>query len=469
MLRKILLFQWLTLCILTIPAGAVSLRISQIDTQKLLINQEVNLYLSVTDDQGTPLENLSSTFFQLEESGGGKNYQAIPQFEAFRQGTNYEEGVNFLLLIDNSGSMYRTMAGEKTNQDGRRRISLAKAAVRSFLKSMTNPKDKVGLGIYNKLYHSFSRLDSDKEKVSQFVQQINREIGDANYTEIYGSLQLAVDEFRSTRGRKAIIILSDGENRPSYPHSKQEHPVFGKEVISYQTPLKSLQLEGISLYVINFGKKGEKKDRDLSRIAKETGGTTFDAYNQKQLGQVYLKIMDQILKEYVLTYRATMEPTDQKFIRVVFEGQGQKAETTRLYFSSTVFGTPPKELDPWILLALILPMGLLYWLSKIKFEKKTEFPALEVIGQGSGQVTTKIVNLDQAQTIIGSAPDAHLTIAGVPSIEEQHATIMFEENKNQYTLIGTGHLMVNNKAVTTKILEPGDLINVDGVTMVFDR
>ncbi|MBU3914878.1 hypothetical protein KKA14_05025 [bacterium] len=48
-------------------------------------------------------------------------------------------------------------------------------------------------------------------------------------------------------------------------------------------------------------------------------------------------------------------------------------------------------------------------------------------------------------------------------------TIVFDSKSNQYTLIGEGKMMVNNKFVTTKILEPGDLINIDGTTMVFDE
>ena len=41
--------------------------------------------------------------------------------------------------------------------------------------------------------------------------------------------------------------------------------------------------------------------------------------------------------------------------------------------------------------------------------------------------------------------------------------------EDHYQLIGNGKLTVNNQAIATKILESGDLINIDGVTMVFDE
>lgn len=450
---------------------ADAVRITQIDSNSLLFNQQIKLYLSITDDRGEPIEQLKNNNFTLFESKDGRKFQQIPEINSFQVSSNYEEGVSFVLLIDNSESMYWTMEGKKTQNADQRRITFAKKAVKSFLKSINNPKDKVGLAVYNSNYKSFSGPIEDKVEIERHLNDVQRPTKDAIYSEIYGSVNLAVDEFATTGGRKAIIILSDGVNNPSYNHTKKINEQFGVKHIPYQTPLKSLQLEGISLYVINFGKRGDKKDRHLSRIAAHSGGVTFDAHNQRELQQIYLKIMNQILKEYVVTYDATMEPAEKKFVRVKYAKDKKKSTTTRFYLSGTLFGLPSDSVNPLFFIVFLLAIALLWLLSKVKFEKQRLKPSLEIMNEGTGNAFTQILDLGTEETVIGSSPDADMTIAGVPAIEENHATIVFDEKKDQYTLKGKGKgkIKVNNQFIETKILEPGDLIDLDGTTMIFDE
>ena len=462
-------------CLFLIALGlhslnAESIRISQIDTNKLLLNQQIKLYLSLTDNDGHPIQNQKRRKFKIFESGDDRTFQMIPEVTSFQVGANYEDGISFLLLIDNSESMYWTMGGRKTKVDSQRRISYAKSAVKSFLKSITNPNDKIGLAVYNSSYLSMSSPTRDKEKIKSLLEEIERPQGHEIYSEIYGSLLLAVDEFSTIKGRKSIIILSDGVNNPSYTHTKKINDQFGERFVSFQQPTDSLQLEGISLYVINFGKKGEIKDRYLSRISERSGGVTFSAHNRDQLQNVYLTIIDQILKEYIITYRATMLPAENKTVRVSYTNKnGKDISTTRSYLSSTLFSQPKTGFNFLIFIAFIFAALLLWLLTRIKFEKQRSQPSIEILNAGTGNVSTKILDLGSEQTVIGSAPAADMTIAGIGGIEENHVTVVFDEEKNQYTLMGSEKVLVNNRVVTTKILEPGDLINLDGVTMVFDE
>ena len=206
------IFVWL----MTASLWAESLRISQIDASTLLVNQEVGVYVSVTDNRGEPVDDLSASRFSIFESADGKNFTKIPEITSFRTMANFESGINFLLLIDNSGSMYRDIQGRRVRSDSRARISNAKKAVRIFLKSISNPKDRVGLASYNTYYRSHSDPIADKERVERLLDDIERPGKEERYTEIYASLDKAVEEFRSVKGRKAIIILSDGANQPYY-------------------------------------------------------------------------------------------------------------------------------------------------------------------------------------------------------------------------------------------------------------
>ena len=445
-------------------------RISQIDSSKLLLNQEVKVFISITDEEGEPAAKLTKDAFTLYESPNLIDFIKIPEITGFQSMANYESGINFLLLIDNSGSMYENIKGQRTRIEKDKRISYAKSAIITFLKSISNPKDTVGLAVYNTNYTLCSGLTSDKAKIEQYLDKIVQPKGDEGFTEIYASVNTAVDEFSTVKGRKAIIVLSDGQNMPYYQYTRKPHKTYGQKIYQYGEPTKYCQEEGISVYAINFGPKSERKDQGLSKIAYQTGGSVFDAYDPKQLNDVYNKIVNQILSEYLITYPATMQPADKKYIKVECNTDTGLSSAVRFYFSSTVFGLPLNKFNFFLIIPFLLAILLLWILLKINFEKKKSDPTIEVLNPGSAKVSTNFFTLDKnKKTIIGGDPSADMTLSGGSTkIKEKHATVVFDKTKKQYTIVADGNLTVNNKPVKTKLLEPGDVINVGGTTIVFD-
>ena len=63
-----------------------------------------------------------------------------------------------------------------------------------------------------------------------------------------------------------------------------------------------------------------------------------------------------------------------------------------------------------------------------------------------------------------------MTIVGAPGLKESQATIIYDKTKAAYTLVSEIPLKVNNKiAEKGRRLESGDVIQVGGVTIVFDE
>ncbi|MGK0291311.1 MAG: Ca-activated chloride channel family protein [bacterium] len=452
-------FFWVT-------QGFASVRISQIDASTLLLNQKIRLYISVTDQKGSPVLGLEPKKFQILESATGKKYQKSTQPFLFKAGSNYEEGIHFLLLLDNSGSMYRTIEGKKAKTKEETRIYQAKSAIRTVLKSIANPKDKIGLVVYNSFYTPLSTLTSDLAEIERGLLSIQYP-KKGSYSEIYSSLWLASKEFTKRSGRKAIIILSDGENSPHFVSTQKPHPVFGKKYFSYQKSIQALQKEGASVYVVHFG--NNRQDRHLKKIAQKTGGAFFKATNQIELASVYSRIVDQILNEYVITYPASMDYSQQKHVRVVYQEGNRKKYVTRSYFSSTVFGKPLKELHFWIFIPFLVAILGLWGLSKIKFEFVHKSASLETLSHSDKNFAPTLLSLGEGKTVIGSSSSANLKLARTGEIHDQHATVIFNEKNKSYTLVGQGDLTINNKPVTQKSLESGDVITIDGITIVFDE
>jgi Ca-activated chloride channel family protein len=453
------------LLLAAVSTGAINLSLAQIDASRLLLAQEVDLYVGVTGEDGRPLVGLPVEAFRVFESADARDYREVRELSAFKPAAGASEGITFLLVIDNSGSMYDSVRGGKTSDPALMRVTHAKEAVRSFLTSMTGPADRVGLAAYNTFYRGLVAPGQDRERVTGALEGITRPEAEEAYTELYASLTLAVREFAGARGRKAIIILSDGENFPYAQHSGKPHPEFKSKIFVHTEPIRACLEEGITVYAVNFG---PTKDRRLRDIAVETGGQVFDASNRGELAGVYRRIHEQVAAEYRLTYRAGMQPAERKFVKVrVREGGGQ-SEATRFYFSTTVFGLPLASLS-WLLLAPFLLAGLGVWLvTRLRLESRPGPARLEVLHTRVGSASTRALPLGSAKTVIGGSAKADITIVGAPGVQGEHATVLFDPKTRGYTIVGGGDITVNNRPVKSRRLEAGDVIDVGGATIVFD-
>jgi Ca-activated chloride channel family protein len=447
------------------PAWGLNVSLAQIDSSRLLLTQTVGAYVSVTDDQGNPVLGLPRGDFSVAESADGRQFQPMP-ITSFTPQAGGTQGITFLLLIDDSGSMYDTVAGTPTTDPALMRITLAREAVRTFLASMTNPADRVGLAYFNTAYHVLTPPVADRERVAALMEEISRPVAEQAYTELYASITLAARELAGVSGRKAIIVLSDGENYPYFVHSGRPSPVFGTRVFPYTDSILANQQDGITVYGISFG---PEKDRNLQAIATETGGRLFDAANGQELATAYQTIHRQVAGEYLVGYRAGLAPAERKYVRVEVSAAAGSASATRFYFASTVLGLPVSRLTPLLVLPFLAAIALLWALSLLKLEQRRFQPSLEVLETHVGHPSTRVLPLTSSKTIIGATRAADLTIAGAPQVQAEHATILFDPKDRSYTVVGTkGQVLVNNQPVRMKKLEAGDVIDVGGAAVVFD-
>lgn len=441
---------------------SAEISISQINPGRLLTRQQIELYLSVLDSSGIPIDNLGSQDFEILESEDGSTFTPVPitGFSAHA----LDQGINFFLLIDNSGSMYETMEGERTNDSRLMRMTYAKDALRIFLRSMDDSRDRVQLASFNTRFHLHSDMISNPAELLTAVNRIERpEPGTGEgWTENYYSIQEAVSYLADLPGRNVLIMLSDGENFPYMEGAGEPHPEFGERIYTLDESIESLQRSGISLFAIRLG---DDLDVSLPDLTRESGGRLFDTRNADELAQIYLDIRDQVLREYRLTYRAAMIPSEKRIVKARYTGSRPAVEAQRTYFAGTLFGIPG-ALHP---LALIIPFLLavlgLFGLSKINLLNKRSTANLEVLNPGSGST---VMEITQTKTVIGSADSDDITLVNAPSAKPSHATVIYNENDNSYTIESENPVKVNNQKTTERKLEAGDVINVGGTMVVFD-
>jgi len=436
-----------------------SIRISQIDSRTLLINQQVKAYISVTDSTGKPVAGLSRNAFSVSELSDSGMVER--QILSFQEGVNINGGINILFVMDNSGSMYWDSSGKIKNSadEGIWRITFAKNAVLSLLKDMKNPNDRAGLLSFNVKIQAQVRPTKNRVEVERSLAEIEKPSEEEAYTELYEALYASVDLLKTLHGRKVIILLSDGQNFPL-----ENNPFFPERHGMDQAVDFALH-EGISVYTIGLTDRADRKN--LAAIARETGGAYFTVHNPKRLASLYFLIREQIMGEYLLTYRAAMGTAEKRLVHLEHESSGGVLSAERYYYAGTLLGRPQERFDLMILLAIPLAATVMVILGTVKFEKKESGPNLTVYRGTGKRRRLQTLPLDGRTSVtIAANRDADLTITGDSGIGNLEVKI--EKKDDKYRVSGSS-ITVNNRPVHSRVLKSGDCITLGGTNIVFDE
>lgn len=199
-----------------------------------------------------------------------------------------KEGVNVVLVLDNSGSMQATDYQPT-------RLEAAKNSAEILLKSL-NENDHAGIIVFESGATTAAYLSPYKDKVIEKLRNIAPKEGK---TAIGDGLSLGIDMATSIPNKKKVVILlSDG--------------VSNAGVISPQEAISFAKNNDIQVYTIGLGSQGnvvlgydwfgnpqyaELDEATLQTIAKETGGRYFKSVDDKTLNEIYKNISQDIKRE----------------------------------------------------------------------------------------------------------------------------------------------------------------------------
>ena len=200
-----------------------------------------------------------------------------------------KEGVNVVLVIDDSGSMAATDYKPT-------RLEAAKEAAKILINSL-QPKDYVGIVIFESGATTACYLTPFKEKAIDKLMAIKQREG---RTAIGDGLSSGIDMATSIPNKKKVIILlSDGVNNAG--------------VVSPEEAIEFAKANKIQVYTVGMGSEkpvilgydffgnpqyAELDETTLKKIAQETGGKYYKSVNKHTLEEIYKNIGENIEREW---------------------------------------------------------------------------------------------------------------------------------------------------------------------------
>jgi VWFA-related protein len=257
----------------------------------------VSVPVSVVNRQGKYVLDLHQQDFRVFEDG---TQQAIVHF------SNVDQPFSVVLLIDTSGSTAPF-------------IDQIKAAAKAFVDQL-RPSDTVRpIYFHGEIKPLTAEGINDPQLFSAAIDRI--EPGPINMgTRLYDAVEFSLGALRPTAARKAVILLTDGEN------------TWGKATM--KGTLRDAEESDTIFYTLQYGDtpRDPKAQKYLEQLADKTGGRYFRGGDMNAIRRSFVEVAEELRRQYVLGYEPNQpERSGVRKIRVKVNRKQVAVRARRFY------------------------------------------------------------------------------------------------------------------------------------------
>ncbi len=225
----------------------------------------VEVYASVTDSGGAPIPGLIQADFELRENG------QLQQISNFAGG---EFPLSVAVAIDRSFSMAGT------------RLSLARSAAQAFLAEL-RPQDEAMILAVGSQVDVAAPLSTNRAAQRDAINRLDA----FGTTGLYDAIIRAIDEAQPAKGRRALVLLSDGDDRYSQATAADAlDRARGADVMIFPVAL------------------GSTRPALFAELATLTGGRSYHARDGTALDDTLRTIARELRQQYLLGYTPSRPP-----------------------------------------------------------------------------------------------------------------------------------------------------------------
>jgi Ca-activated chloride channel family protein len=245
-----------------------------------VVSNLVPIPVSVLDANGRAVTNLNLADFELKVDG---------QLVEISELTRSETPIRLAMLFDNSSSVLIAREFEKD------------AAIRFFRRVIRPEKDLAAL-------YSVSTTTELKQSFTAEISSITRAIElfppPEGATSLLGGIVDASDYLREVRGRRVMVIVSDGDD--TMADATLEEAVRALHVANCQVyVVKTTDFENYKRTGTRRGNANLRQltaERRMNEVASQTGGAVYSPIDEQELDEAFRQISAELSQQYILSY-----------------------------------------------------------------------------------------------------------------------------------------------------------------------
>lgn len=245
---------------------------------------------------------------------------------------------DFTILEDNQKQEIRNFSREMnvpltlaflidTSQSVAPKLKFEQDAATSFFHSVLRDNDRAMLLEFDSGVTMVQDFTNDPNKMAKQIKTLRAAGGTAMYDAIY----LACDEklIRET-GRKAILIVSDGEDQ----NSKTSFDQALEMALKAEATIFSISVNRGGFFGVGPTKNG---DRVMKQFSDETGGRSFFPFKVEELEDAFKQINQELRSQYNIGYLSTNVKRDGTYrkIEVKIRDKNLKLSYRKGYYAPT--------------------------------------------------------------------------------------------------------------------------------------
>jgi Ca-activated chloride channel family protein len=209
-----------------------------------------------------------------------------------------DQPLNVILLIDYSESMLEE-------------LPVVKAAAKQFAQQLLRPQDRIAVVGFHQRTFWLTGFTNDFNRAAEAVDRVNP-IGQ---THLYDSVIEMLFELQKQRGRRALVVLTDGVDQGS--RFKLDHVLHYARYAG--VPVYPVVKNRILTRLMRIG-VGQLQARKLTQLARDTGATYFIIKSEKELAGVYQRIAAELRQQYQMVFRS--EGISEQWHSIAVESSG---------------------------------------------------------------------------------------------------------------------------------------------------
>ena len=256
------------------------------------ITINVSLPVTITDKNNRFVVDLKETDFTIIED---KAPQTIIKFDP-----QSNLPLDVAMLMDTSNSV-------------KPKLKFEKDAAYSFLETVLKYRqDRALFATFDSQVELHQDLTNRLDLLTKAIDKVKAQGGTRMYDAIYNVCEQKMMATTSTGRRRAMVVITDGEDTESERELQETIDIAQRS----ETTIFVISTKAGGFFGVQAGTVDRREDKELKRLAEETGGRAFFTAEVIELEKSLTTIARELRSQYMISYQPSNENYDGKPRRI---------------------------------------------------------------------------------------------------------------------------------------------------------